>query len=318
MCSGPQFLNFLFPSPAVTNPAVRQNERPSFRRLIDHPSHQRPTPQMHAETEMAIIPRMPQEVIDEILGHLTPDSDHGSLQSCALVSRLWVPSCRRRLFHTVTFTWSGMERWYKTFPVPEEGPARLVRNLRFRIGGCDYAPEEFFEHTPWFTNVERVTLLSHQGKSQPLWISWYWRFPQSATSLSISADSITVAQMLDIMVRLPSLDNLSLSGTSILYGIVPQGTGTDPRWRFGGKLQLHGIYADPCVTSVLLKIPTGLRFTEVEICCIRNSLLSTVKLVEACRKTLTKLSYTVSRYGKPTPPALGGSSAFTDATPRCR
>ena len=148
---------------------------------------------------MAVIPRMPQEVIDGILGRLA-DSDLGSLRSCALVSRSWAPSSRRHLLQTVTFTWLGMERWIKIFPVPEESPAHLVRDLGFLIGGSDRAPKKFFEYIPWFTNVERVTLFSRQGMSQSLQIFWYWRFPQTATSLTISADSITITQIRDIMV----------------------------------------------------------------------------------------------------------------------
>jgi len=246
---------------------------------------------------MAVTPKIPQEVIDEILGHLGVDSDFGSLRSCTLVSRSWLPSSQRHLLHTVTFTWSGMERWLKTFPVPEKGPSHLVRDLGFRIGGgSDCAPEEFFEYIPWFTNVEKVTLLSRQGISQVLKISRYWRFPQTTTSLAISADAIGIAQIWDIMVRLPNLDDLSLSGASMVFDEVPPRTEADPRWRFGGKLQLHGMLADTHVINMLLENPTGLHFTEVEICCLHNSLDSTVRLVETCSKTLVKLSYKISVY----------------------
>ena len=172
---------------------------PNFHRFVDHPSRPRSTPRIHAETEIAVIPRMPQEVIDEILGRLA-DSDLGSLRSCALASRSWAPSSRRHLLHTVTFTWLGMERWIKIFPVPEESPAHLVRDLGFRVRGSDHAPKKFFAYIPWFANVERVTFFSRQGMSQSLQISWYWRFPQTATSSTISADSIAITQIRDIMV----------------------------------------------------------------------------------------------------------------------
>ena len=249
---------------------------------------------------------MPQAVIDEILGRLA-GLDLGSLRSCALVSRSWAPSSRRHLLHTVTFTWLGMERWLKTFPVPEESPAHLVSDLSFRIGGSDRTPEKFFEYIPWFTNVERVTLSSRQGMSQPLKLSWYWRFPQTATSLTISADSVTITQIRNIMLQLPNLDDLSLSGAAVLHSEPPPGYGTDPRWRFCGKLQLHGMLAGTSSMNLLLENPTSLRFTEVEICCLHNSLLSTVRLVEACSKSLVKLSYKIAlHHGKAHPFSCSG------------
>lgn len=48
------------------------------------------------------------------------------------------------------------------------------------------------------------------------------------------------------------------------------------------------------VMNILLEVPTGLRFTEVDIRGRGYCLLSAVTLTEACCKTLVKLSYTVS------------------------
>jgi len=251
---------------------------------------------MHTEIGVAVIPRVPQEVIDKILGHLGADSDLRSLRSCALVSRSWVASCRRNLFHAVTFTGFYMERWLKAFPVPEEGPAHLVKDLGIRIGGSDSTPEKFFEYTPWFTNVERVTVSAQRGYS--LGIYPYGRLPHSTTSLAIDVDSIAFADILDIMTELPNLDNLSLSGTHLLNRSSPPEAGTGPKGRFGGRLRIVGGFADESLVDALLEIPTCLRFTEVEIRCTGNSLLSTARLVEGCRKTLVKLSYTISFYSK--------------------
>jgi len=45
---------------------------------------------------------------------------------------------------------------------------------------------------------------------------------------------------------------------------------------------------------MLLEIPTGLHFTEVQVLSTHECLLSTVMLAEACFQTLVKLAYTVS------------------------
>ena len=55
------------------------------------------------KTKTVVLPRIPQEIIDEILDHLAADSDLRSLRSCVLVSRSWVPSCRQHLFRAILF-----------------------------------------------------------------------------------------------------------------------------------------------------------------------------------------------------------------------
>ena len=245
---------------------------------------------------MAVIPRTPQEVTDKILAHLAADSDLGSLRSCTLVSKSWIPLCRQHLFHTVTFTWLSIEGWLETFPVPEESPAHLVRCLGIQLGLSDNEPEKVFEHSPWFTNVERVIISARHG--WPLHIRPHWRLPQSTTSLTLNVDVITLAGIMSIMTGLPNLDNLSLSGTFLLNRFLSLEDGMDPRGRFGGRLRLIGGLAEETLMETLLEIPTGLRFTEVEIRCTRNVLLPTVSLVEGCSKTLVKLSYTISLYSK--------------------
>ena len=252
------------------------------------------------------IPRIPHDIINEILDHLATGSNFGTLQSCALVSKSWVPSCQRHLFHTITFTPEDMVRWLKTFPVPGEGPARHVRDLYLTIGGKPSSypvAQKSFECILQFTNAERVTL---SGRGGPRLQTPLWRpmLPQSITSLIIDTDMITLLQIRDIMTQLPNLDDLSLSDSPTVVGDTPQGTGAALRGRFGGKLQLNGHGACGGVIDMLLGVLTGLHFTEVEITSWSGCPLSAVSLAEACRKTLVKLSYAVlfSRSsGKPHP-----------------
>jgi len=239
----------------------------------------RPAP---LETTTLVIPRAPQEIIDEI----------ASLRSCFLVAKSWVPSCRRHLFHTVTFASRDVDRWLEVFPVPEESPAHHLRDLRIWIGGHHRrVPERLFECTPWFTNVEKVSLLGYWGFPQ-LRIPSCWRLPQSVTSLTVNTNVATLVQIRNIMAQLPNLENLSLSGSHIpvnrraLLG------------RFVGQLQLCGGYADEDTMNMLLEIPNGLHFSEARIQCMRERLLSAVGLVEACGNTLVKLSHTVTFRGK--------------------
>jgi len=168
-----------------------------------------------------------------------------------------------------------------------ESPAHYVRELHVWIGGYSHVSKKFFKYAPWFMNAERMFLL---GMRTPL----FWRLPQSVTSLTINTDlgyHGTAAQL--------NLDNLSLSGYLIRdAGGVLVGIGTALRGRFGGKLLLHNDCADNDVMNMLLEITSGLRFTAVHIRCGGECLLATLRFVEACSKTLVKLSYMVTLHGK--------------------
>jgi len=262
-----------------------------------------------AKAEVAVIPGIPQDIINEIVDLLATSSDIQSLQSCALLSKLWVQSCRRHLFHIIIFTSMNAFRWFKTFPEPEESPAHHVRDLRVRVGGADRVPDKFFEYIPWFTEVEWMSLLGHGGATSSL-SPLLWRLPQSITSLAIDTSLFTLAQVWEIMAQLPNLDDLSLSGsrTPVRKGVLPE-IRTPQRGGFRGRLVLRG-YSGKDVMVMLLKIPPGLRFTEVGISCGRDLLPSAVRLAEACSETLLKLSQTVCFLGK-SPPSPGPAGSST-------
>ena len=258
----------------------------------------KPTPSTSAKTKTVVVPRIPQEIIDEILDHLATDGSK-LLKSCSLVSKSWVPSCRRHLFHTVAFSRKNIPRWLRIFPVPEESPAHHVRCLWFVVRGYEDTPKKFFEHASWFTNVEQVTLKAGGARlDKPLRAS-FSRLPPSVTSLTVSGDTASLGQIRDIMAQLPNLDDLSLSGR---MGVTDDktlvGIGAALRGRFGGKLELIRGYESEDVMNMLLEVPTGLNFTEVLIDGRNECLFSTVRLAEACSKTLVKLSYNISFHCK--------------------
>ena len=257
------------------------------------------------KTKVVPTPRIPQEIIDEILDHLATDSDFNfrSLQLCALVSKSWVPPCRRRLFHIVLFASKDMARWFKIFPVPEECPAHNVRDLRFSVKEDGDVPEKFFKYTPWFTNVKKVTFFGY-SRSQPLCIPPLRGLPQSVNSLAINADMVSRRQIRDVMEWLPDLDNLSLSGSLVAMDEEALlGVGAVLRGKFGGKLSLFlsetraGV-TDVAVMDILLEPSTRLHFTDVQIRTQYEYLLPTVRLAEACTETLVKLLYIVDIHRK--------------------
>lgn len=257
-----------------------------------------------AETDTTIASGVPHDIVDEILDRLSTNPDFRlSLLACSLISKSWVTPCRRRLFRTISFTGKEMTKWLKTFPVPERSPAHLVRVLTLSLGGCHAAPEEFFTHTHWFTNVERMTVLGIQG-FQPVWIPSFGKLPRSVTSLTIDTDIVSLLEIRDVMQQLPNLNDLTLSGRLLKMGVDRlRGIGTVLKGGFNGQLRLFRLkrYAETDVMNMLLEVPTGLRFTEVHIHSVYGCLLPTVRLTEACGKSLAKFTYSVQIFGKSHP-----------------
>ena len=247
-------------------------------------------------TPQITIPILPQDIVDEILDHLAADSDFQSLQACALVSKSWIRSHHPRyLFHTVIITPKNVGRWFKRFPVPEESPARHVSDLRVLIGAWGHnIPDTFLEYIWWFSNVDRLSFWGY-GRSETLRGGSLWRLPESVTSLTIRTGVLTLAHVHDAMAQLPNLDDLTLSVTQNPLFWVDNGLGIGKvlKGRFRGKLVLHDGAISEDVVNMLLEIPSGLHFTEVEIKCpVRQYLPLAVRLAEACGETLAKLSYT--------------------------
>ena len=277
------------------------------------------------EIATVIIPRIPLDIIEEILDRLVTNSDFQSLKSCALVSKSWVQSCRQRLFRTVTLTPQHMDGWLETFPVPEESPAHHVRVLTVWIERDGHVAKRCFEYTPWFSAVEKLWLLG--GGGLPSWRGpSFWRLPQSVTALAIDINVITLVQVRDVIAQLPNLDDLSLALSMIVTPVDSRelpGIGTALKGRFGGQLILWGGSVNKDLINMLLEIPSGLHFTEVQIHSrARNPLPSIVSLTGACRKSLVKLSYKLISHRKsPSSPSPADScvrSINAYATSRCR
>jgi len=271
----------------------------------------------------ATIPTIPHDIINEILDHLASDSDLQSLRACTLVSKSWVQLCQRHLFHTALFTPANAYKWLKTFPSQEESPARHVRDLCLQIGEPARIPEKFFECIPWFTDVDRMSLLGYggaplgYGRFSPLWEPLFWKLPRSVTSLTIRTGAVTLLQVRDIMAQLPNLDDLVISGLGEMDRRTLPGIGTALKGRFCGRLMLRDACVVEDVINMLLEIPSGLRFAELEIHCTRSCLPSSaIRLAEACGKTLVKLLHRVSLQRKSNPvPSPIGSSARSMLTP---
>lgn len=262
-------------------------------------------------SKRVVVPVIPEDIIYEILDHLvTKPNPRYTLLSCSLISKSWIIPSRRHLFHTIFFNSSYILKWVQVFPIPEQSPAHLVRDLRISIGSYRHPSIETLGLVGCFTNVMKFSI-SGEGENQPWCLSSFAGFPRSVTSLVVDANLVTIFQIREVILQLPGLDDLAVLGslrqvaTSALRGV-----GVGLKGRFGGRLKVYKPekYYNADVMDMLLEVPTGLRFTEVDIHSFCECFSSTLKLAEACRETLTKFSYIVDNYGGNE--ALDRSSAF--------
>lgn len=240
-------------------------------------------------------PRVPQELVEEVLDHLADEM--ATLRSCSLVAKSWIHASRRHLFNNVFFTANDITIWNTTFPNPEASPAKHVRDLSL----CFIQPEadiNFANRIHYFSNVQKLTLIGRTA-TDPGFISALGQLPPSIRSVDITFSKVLTAHIISVMRQLPNLENLSLMSTEWI-GLIPPGTGKLIQGRLNGKLRLRRRFARCDILNMLMEVPAGPQFTEVEIRDARiDCFPATLRLVRACQGTLRKLHFSILVLGTP-------------------
>ena len=86
---------------------------------------------LRASSNASRTPCLPQELLDEIIGHLT--DDFTSLRRCAIAATAFVPSCRRHFFRRIVFRPHNIPTRKATFPDPSTSPAAYTHEIRIHL-----------------------------------------------------------------------------------------------------------------------------------------------------------------------------------------
>lgn len=238
-------------------------------------------------------PRLPQELLDEIMDHLADDPT--SLRRCSIAARALVSSCRRHLFRRIEFWPHNLPTWKRTFPDPSTSPAAYTREIRIQLASD--APTQLADYMPYFSNVRDLTLIGGRCETYD-WVSSLGNLPTSIRSLTMKFVSITNVQVLEVMEQLPNLDDFSFR-TSKGAGFSAE-AGEILRGRFSGKLDLllmEDLHAS--IVKSLLTAPEGLGFKSIKAFCnTGDDFPAYADLVATCRDTLLELDISVSSEGK--------------------
>ena len=248
---------------------------------------------LKASSNASRTPRLPQELLDEIIGHLA--DDFTSLRRCAIAATAFVPSCRRHLFRRIVFRPHNIPTWKTTFPDPSTSPAAYTHEIRIHLAPDE--PMRLAEYMPYFLNARDLTLIGGSCESGD-WIQSLGELPSSVRSLTMKFASITNSQVLEILEQLPNLDDLSLCAFKGA-GFTPE-AGEILKGRYGGKLDLlltEDFHAS--IARSLLNAPEGLGFKSIKaLCNTEEDFPVYVDLVTGCRDTLADLDISVSAEGE--------------------
>ena len=260
----------------------------------------RPFSKLTRSTKTAGNPRVPQELVDEVLDYLA--NDMATLRSCSLVATSWIHSSRRHIFNSLFFTANEIMKWNRSFPNPEDSPASHVRDVSFCFIEPD-VPIDFADQISRFPNVQKLTLIGRTA-IDPGFISALGQLPSSIRSVDITFSEVLTSHIISVMQQLPKLDSLSLMSMK-RGGPIPPGTGKLIKCRLGGKLRLRRQSAHRDLLNMLMEVPTGPQFAEVEI---RDASMdcfpATLKLVRACQDSLKKLHFSTVVLGISSPSRL--------------
>ena len=234
---------------------------------------------------------LPPEMIDYIIDHLAvtrkKKTYRDALMNCCLVSKSWVPRCRKHLFREIRLdTIKRLRAWKETFPVPAQSPDHFVCTL---VVGSMRIPQEYVHRIQSLTGVVKLRMLNcldHEFESNdPL-----FPFPvlSLVKSLHVCCDFLRSSEFLNLIHSFPLLVDLRITQFGEMDGAAradfwshappPPLTGT--LW-----LRWQGNRGVP----LLIDLPGGLRFRKIVLAADKHSeeeveLLAT--LVERCLGTL--------------------------------
>ena len=238
--------------------------------------------------------KVPKELVDEILDHLA--GDMRTLRSCSLVAKSWISPSRRLLFSALLLDTDRILAWNKTFPSPENSPARHVRELT--ISFEQTTPIDFADRMPYFSNVQQLSLSGLLPTDPGFTSKALGQLPPTIRSVTFTLRKVLTVDLVSVIRQLLNLNDLSFYLVD-LGGKFPVGLGKPIQSRLGGKLLLHGVSPIRNILDMLMEVQTGPRFVEVEIRETRMSNFSAaLKLVGACQDTMTKFHFSAFLRGR--------------------
>ena len=167
---------------------------------------------------------IPQELIDEIIGHVLScncdEQNQQSLRNCSLVAKSWTHPSRRRLFAIVEIRKTTFQSWLDTITPANTEVLRHVRSLSYITtaapGSCHREPEHrvdvLRDYLPSFHRLQHLSLSSMHIPSSDIsqQIEIFSAFRHSLSRLSLQYCTVTINALVALINFFPGLDRLDL------------------------------------------------------------------------------------------------------------
>ena len=217
-------------------------------------------------------PDLPPEIIDWIVDLL--HDKPGTLKTCCLASKSWVPRTRKHLFASIEFdSAKTVESWKETFPDPSNSPAYYTHTLCFcRAPAVTAAGTGSGGLIQSFSRVARLELKTQNGGSR----TSFGKFEKASLipfhnfsplkSLCVGSTVLSYSEVFDLIRSFPLLEDLVLMGHDSGRGGDPNGPqtvipSTSPALTGSLTLLIFGGMGN--TAQRLLNLPGGLRFRKL-------------------------------------------------------
>jgi len=233
--------------------------------------------------------RVPYEIVEEIIAHLTHDLS--ALKAFSLTCRSWHTVAVPHIYHTLVLGRSArinvLSKLHKRGLIPLVNEIR-VDHWRGKRGW--FAPNAFtprdLRYFSAFANVHTLDLQTTEIYRFMHGVEHYFgHFSQTLRSIKLYRPNCTPQQLSHFLSLFSELDNVEIWGTnSYTRRPVPDTFVPFSAPKLRGRLVLRNYYWSETWTRLIF--PGGLRFCHMDL---RDSMLCAPVLLEACAETLEML-----------------------------
>ena len=165
----------------------------------------------------------PQELLDEILSYLPPESLPRWARDCSLVARSWLQPSRRRLFESVSIRGDDLQSWLDTISPTNVRILQHVRSFHFSgargFSGPMIGVEDLYTYFPSFRRLQAITLrCTHVSLDIHKRIEMFSPSKDTLLSLTLSNVSLSWPSFITLVDYFPNLRDLQLEGLSLKDG----------------------------------------------------------------------------------------------------
>lgn len=210
---------------------------------------------------------LPEELLDEILGHL-PLDDERSLRSCSLVSRSWLGPSRRLLFANIRIRRDNHQSWLNNISPTNTQLLRHARSLTYfyplqETPDPRYCIRLLRHYLPSFRQLKTLNLCKLTVElTTSEHLTLFSAFQNTLSSLSLTQVSITWSSFVALVGYFPRLRDLNICKPSFRVGDWPIPQMTHP---LRGRLFIQSLLGEGMVPFINLFPKLRQEYEELEM-----------------------------------------------------